>query len=177
MAPQQVATGTLSPPRRRDDRSHSATHRHTRARAQLRDQIGRLERRLSDLVCREFPFMALPAPTSTASGPQLLGLAELERTRDDLAARVVRAQRAADDRALRVAKARQQLERVKAHPERFKGWELPVRALGQNGCGVWRVAPRLGLIGRLAGWWELTLSSGCPLAVGRGRRRDPPPQG
>ena len=40
--------------------------------------------------------------------------------------------------------------------------------LGEPGCGVWQVRPRLGLIGMLMGWWEVKLSSGCPLAGGRG---------
>jgi hypothetical protein len=34
--------------------------------------------------------------------------------------------------------------------------------LGLPGCGVYRARPRLGLVGILAGWWEITLSSGCP---------------
>jgi hypothetical protein len=38
------------------------------------------------------------------------------------------------------------------------------RDLGENGCGVWQVRPRLGLIGMLMGWWQVKLSSGCPLA-------------
>jgi hypothetical protein len=35
------------------------------------------------------------------------------------------------------------------------------------------VRPRLGLIGMLMGWWQVKLSSGCPLAGGRGARRGP----
>jgi hypothetical protein len=38
------------------------------------------------------------------------------------------------------------------------------RDLGESGCGVWHVRPRLGLIGMLMGWWQVKLSSGCPLA-------------
>lgn len=33
--------------------------------------------------------------------------------------------------------------------------------------GVWQVRPRLGLIGMLAGWWHVKLSSGCPLVTAR----------
>ena len=36
--------------------------------------------------------------------------------------------------------------------------------LGVGGCGVWHVRPRLGLIGMLMGWWQVKLSSGCPLS-------------
>ena len=41
--------------------------------------------------------------------------------------------------------------------------------LGEPGCGAWEVRPRLGLIGMLMGWWQVKLSSGCPLAGGRGQ--------
>ena len=34
--------------------------------------------------------------------------------------------------------------------------------LGEPGCGAWHVRPRMGLLGMLAGWWEVKLSSGCP---------------
>ena len=37
---------------------------------------------------------------------------------------------------------------------------------GDGGCGVYQVRPRLGIIGMLAGWWHVKLSSGCPLAQG-----------
>jgi hypothetical protein len=40
--------------------------------------------------------------------------------------------------------------------------------LGDPGCGVWEVRPRLSLIGMLMGWWQVKLSSGCPLARGHG---------
>jgi hypothetical protein len=40
--------------------------------------------------------------------------------------------------------------------------------LGEPGCGAWQVRPRLGLIGMLMGWWQVKLSSGCPLGQGRG---------
>jgi hypothetical protein len=42
------------------------------------------------------------------------------------------------------------------------------RELGEPGCGAWQVRPRLGLIGMLMGWWQVKLSSGCPLARGCG---------
>ena len=31
---------------------------------------------------------------------------------------------------------------------------------------MWQVRPRLGLIGMLMGWWQVKLSSGCPLRRG-----------
>src|SRR5207302_1017804 len=70
-------------------------------------------------------------------------------------------------------RARELLERMKLEPARYKFVRLPVRDLGEGGCGVWEVRPRLGLIGMLAGWWQLKLSSGCPLARGPRLGRGP----
>jgi hypothetical protein len=62
---------------------------------------------------------------------------------------------------------------MKLEPGRHRWVRLPVSDLGQSGCGVWHVRPRLGLIGMLAGWWQLKLSSGCPLPRGTRPRRAP----
>ena len=40
---------------------------------------------------------------------------------------------------------------MKLEPGRYRFVRLPVSDLGQGGCGVWQVRPRLGLIGMLAG--------------------------
>jgi hypothetical protein len=136
------------------------------ARRSLRAQIARLERELSALVADGFPHIPpLPGgPVRDAAGPGLLDLAALERCRDGLAARLQDLRRAARARAARERQAHEQLERMRLEPGRYRFVKLPVRDLGQGGCGVWQVRPRLGLIGMLAGWWELKLSSGCPLA-------------
>jgi hypothetical protein len=73
-------------------------------------------------------------------------------------------------------RAREQLRRMKLEPGRYRFVRLPVSDLGQGGCGVWEVRPRLGLIGMLAGWWQLKLSSGCPLPRGSRSTRDPAPE-
>ena len=70
-------------------------------------------------------------------------------------------------------RAHEQLREMKLEPGRFKFARLPVSDLGQGGCGVWQVRPRLGLIGMLAGWWQLKLSSGCPLGRGSRSTRGP----
>jgi hypothetical protein len=62
---------------------------------------------------------------------------------------------------------------MKLEPGRYKFVRLPVRDLGEGGCGVWEVRPRLGLIGMLAGWWHVKLSSGCPLSGGPRSLRGP----
>ena len=67
------------------------------------------------------------------------------------------------------------LERMLLDPASHRYARVSRADLGEPGCGVWQVKPRLGLIGMLMGWWEVKLSSGCPLAGGRGGfgRRDP----
>ena len=137
------------------------------ARASLRGQIDRLERQLSEIVAAGFPRLAPPAALpSTFVAPGLPGLAELERQRDGLVARLRELQTLARARADHERRAREQLRRMKLEPGRYRFVRLPVSELGEGGCGVWEVRPRYGLIGMLAGWWELTLSSGCPLARG-----------
>src|SRR5581483_7190620 len=82
----------------------------------------------------------------------------------------------ARERAVHELRAQEQLERMKLEPGRYKFAKLPVRELGEGGCGVWEVRPRFGLVGMLAGWWELKLSSGCPLPRGSRPRRGPAPR-
>jgi hypothetical protein len=157
-------------------RTRDAADGERAARRTLRAQIGRLERELSAIVADRFPYIsagpdvgAREAPATDAPsplGPSLLGLAELERTRDRLAGRLQRLRRLAADRDEHERMAHEQLRLMKLEPGRFRNVRLPVSDLGQGGCGVWHVRPRLGLIGMLAGWWQLKLSSGCPLPRG-----------
>ena len=147
------------------------------ARDSLKAQIARLERELWRIVADTFPHIPVPEMEgATGRGPRLLGLDELERSRDRLAGGVQRLRRRAAARVEHERRAREQLERMKLEPGRYKFVRLAVGDLGQGGCGVWEVRPRLGLIGMLAGWWQLKLSSGCPLARGPRSMRDPSPQ-
>jgi hypothetical protein len=144
------------------------------ARSSLRVQVARLERELSAIVAEGFPYIAAPSPATQAfAGPRLLSLGELERSRDELAARVQEYRRLADGRAEHERRAHVLLERMKLEPARYQYVRLPVNDLGQGGCGVWEVRPRLGLIGMLAGWWRVKLSSGCPLPTGSRSTRGP----
>jgi hypothetical protein len=147
------------------------------ARGSLREQVAKLERELSQIVASGFPHISADTARGPSEerfgGPRLLSLAQLERQRDRLAARVQDARALARARAEHERRAHALLERMKLEPGRYKFVRLPVRDLGQGGCGVWEVRPRLGLIGMLAGWWQLTLSSGCPLARGSRTMRVP----
>jgi hypothetical protein len=146
------------------------------ARRSLRAQVARLEGELSAIVAGGFPHIpAVAAAGEGPSGPRLLTLEQLERLRDQLAGRLQELHRCRERRSAHELRAQELLERMRLEPGRYKFVRLPVRDLGQGGCGVWEVRPRLGLIGMLAGWWELKLSSGCPLPSGPRPRRGPRP--
>jgi len=140
------------------------------ARRSLRSQIAKLERDLADTLVTCFAHasvdlaaeIAEPSAPTSAAAPRLLTLRELERQRDDLARRVVQARRRLSERATEHERNRVRLERMLLEPGRHRFQRIANRDLGLGGCGVWAVRPRLGLIGMLAGWWEVKLSSGCP---------------
>lgn len=141
------------------------------ARRELRRQIGELERRLSGVVLAAFPHGAVaaagPRPGGAAHrGPRVLGLGELEALRDELALRLDDARASLAELGARQEAARERLERMLREPGRHKFARVANAELGEPGCGVWQVRPRLGLLGMLAGWWEVRLSSGCPLGRG-----------
>ncbi len=134
------------------------------ARRSMRRQIAKLERELANAFVTAFPMGGLQdVETSAYRDARLLTLGELERIRDELAerlggARVTIAERAEIQEAHRLA-----LERMLLDPARYRFQRISCQELGEPGCGVWHVRPRLGLIGMLMGWWQVKLSSGCPL--------------
>jgi hypothetical protein len=136
------------------------------AKESLRAQVTRLERQLAQIVVAGYPH--IPAAASPlvrgerASGPHLLTLGELERQRDALVLRVREQRQRTAARAGREHCARALLQAMHLEPGRYKFVRLRVADLGEGGCGVWEVRPRLGIIGMLAGWWQVKLSSGCP---------------
>ncbi len=131
------------------------------ARAQMRRQIARLEQRLTALVIELGHDVSEPDRTG---GPRLMALEELELRRDRLARLVARAQPRLHRRQRSQAQARELLEAMLADPARHRFARVSRADLGVPGCGSYEVRPRLGLIGMLAGWWEVKLSSGCPLS-------------
>ena len=137
------------------------------ARRSLRAQITRLERELSDAFVTAYPMGGLEPPRGPAGQPRLLDLGELERVRDELAERVRRAREMITERADMQERKRLMLELMLVDPGSYRFARISRHELGEPGCGVWQVRPRLGLIGMLMGWWQVKLSSGCPLAQGR----------
>lgn len=129
------------------------------AREHLRRQIADLERLLAGDVVAGFP-LRIPVPpgpgASRPDGPRLLEPAELERVRDRLADVLAGRPR---------AEARAKLKRMHADPVAHRAARVTQLELGEPGCGTYVVRPRLGVVGRLMGWWRVKLSSGCPSAA------------
>jgi len=137
------------------------------ARRTLRAQVARLEAQLARLAAQASPRDGIDWATGRRGGPRLLGVGELERLRDDLAERVHEVRGVLAARAEREAHQRDLLERMLRDPARHRFARVAQADIGEPGCGVWQVRPRLGLIGMLMGWWQVKVSSGCPLAEGR----------
>jgi hypothetical protein len=145
-----------------------AEARQRTARRELRRQIASLEGQLSDVLVALFPHGGLDARGAApmpGTGPKVLSLGELERVRDRLAGRVAAARAELTALGEREARARIQLERMLLAPGKHRFARIANADLGEGGCGVWQVRPRLGVIGMLAGWWRVKLSSGCPLST------------
>jgi hypothetical protein len=140
------------------------------ARRTLREQIARLERELADAFVTAFPMGGLAHPVPITGHARLLDLGELEVVRDELAERLREARVTISKCADEQAEKRLVLERMLLRPADYRFVRISCRELGEPGCGVWQVRPRMGLIGMLMGWWQVKLSSGCPLPGGHGVR-------
>jgi len=134
------------------------------ARRALRAQVARLEGELARLTADVKPRDGIAWSIGGEGGPRLLGIGELERVRDDLAERLHEVRETLAARAAREAANRERLQEMLRDPARYRYLRISAADVGQPGCGVWHVRPRLGLIGMLMGWWQVKLSSGCPLA-------------
>ncbi len=143
------------------------------ARADLRRQIARLESRLAALgfeLGASGRWLALPgvgpqlgpAPRTSAPGPRLLSLGELEAARDDLVEGIAAAQRVLGACLESEGNARVRLERMLADPPAHRFELVSCAELGGTACGAYAVRPRFGLLGMLFDWWCVKLSSGCP---------------
>lgn len=139
------------------------------ARRTLRGQVALLERELQQTLVTAFPRAGIDVALDggRACAPRMLDLGELEILRDRLSARLSRSRAQLHERAEHEEEARRLLERMLLAPGKHRFVRVRNADLGEGGCGVWHVRPRLGIIGMLAGWWHVKLSSGCPLAGGR----------
>lgn len=135
------------------------------ARVELRRQVRRLERELAGLVGEAFGRVEIEYRVDASGGPpRLLGLGELERLRDGLAERIGAAEVALRGRTEVETANRELLEQMLAAPADHKWLRISRAEVGEPGCGGWHSRPRLGPLGMLMGWWQVKVSSGCPLA-------------
>jgi hypothetical protein len=153
------ATAPLGHPRVADERA---------LREELRRQIASLEARLGRVFVSAFPRRGIEWRVGAVGGPRVLGVAELERVRDSLAFRLREAETELSRRGAVEEANRGLLEELIAEPERHHWVRVANEDIGEPGCRHWHSRPRWGLLGMLLGWWRVKLSSGCPLASGRG---------
>ncbi len=137
------------------------------ARRDLRAQIARLELELGELFASAFPRQGIEWGVPAAGGPRVLGTGDLELVRDALAGRLRDARIEIARRADIEQANRGLLERMIAAPGRHRWLRISNEDIGEPGCRHWHSRPRWGILGMLAGWWRIRLSSGCPLAEGQ----------
>ena len=131
------------------------------ARRALRQQIARLDDEVGALGA------PLPAPLAGGRGAGLVGIAALERTRDSLASRAADIRAVLDERGRVEEELRRAREEMLADPVAHPFARVSNEDVGEPGCCDWHVRPRFGLLGMLAGWWRVVVSSGCPLSLAR----------
>jgi hypothetical protein len=135
------------------------------ARRALRDQIARLERDLGAALLATYPPLPAVPAAQPSTGPRLLGLGELERIRDALAGRLADMRERAAAQAEAQSENRLLIERMLLEPRAYRWVRVSNADIGEPGCKNWHVVPRMGIVGMLAGWWHVKISSGCPLAT------------
>jgi DNA-binding transcriptional regulator YhcF (GntR family) len=129
------------------------------AREALRGQIARLEAKLAPYVEAMGSGKERPSPMAQ---PRLTSIDELEATRDEMVARLEKAQAEASRKDEHRGAARRWREEALADPSAHR-WEYVTREdLGEPGCGRVEVKPSWGPVGALMDWWRVKMSSGCP---------------
>ena len=139
-------------------------------RRTLREQIAKLEDELGTLFCSTYPRKGFEWGVASRGGPRLLSTAELERLRDELADKLQHNRRTLSDRTYVEDLNRRRIEEMLLDPRAHKWVRIRNEDIGEPGCKHWHVRPRWGLLGMLMNWWRVRISSGCPLAGGRGPR-------
>jgi hypothetical protein len=146
------------------------------ARLELRRQIARMEHELCELFADTFPRKGIEWTVGAAGGPRVLGIADLETTRDALAMRLADARAEIARRADEEQENRELVERMIADPAEYRWVRVLNEDVGEPGCKHYHSRPRWGIVGMFMGWWRVKLSSGCPLATGPRPQRAGPPR-
>jgi hypothetical protein len=133
-----------------------------RARADLRRQIGELERELGEVFASAFPRAGISFGVAAAGGPRVLGIGDLERVRDALAERLHEARAELGQRVDVEERNRELIEDMVREPDRYRWVRVSNDDIGERGCRHWHSRPRWGILGMIFNWWRVKLSSGCP---------------
>lgn len=136
------------------------------ARADLRRQIAAMELALARLFGSAFPRKGIDFSVPGMGGPRVLSVDELEKVRDSLAARFQEVRADLHDYALVEEANRELIEEMTADPASHKWVRVYNEDVGEPGCKNWHAKPKWGVLGMLLGWWQVKISSGCPLAEG-----------
>src|SRR5687767_5911254 len=104
------------------------------ARRTLRDQIAHLEAEIAAALATPYPRLAPLDPVQGFAGPRMLGLAELERTRDELAARLYELRARTSEQADRQESKRLLIEQMLVDPARFKWVRVSGEDIGEHAC-------------------------------------------
>jgi hypothetical protein len=135
------------------------------ARRTLLVQIERLEAELAGLLASAWPRQGIDwGVDRSRRRPHVLDLGELERVRDALATRISTAERELRARKRVEDANRDLIEDMLREPSAHRWVRVSHADIGEPGCRHWHVVPRLGIVGMLANWWHVKVSSGCPLA-------------
>ena len=89
--------------------------------------------------------------------------------RDELADRLEDNRLLLSERTYVEDQKRRLIEEMLLEPGKHRWERVSAAEIGEPSCRQWHVRPRYGLLGMLMGWWRVRISSGCPLAEGRGR--------
>jgi hypothetical protein len=131
-------------------------------RHEFYEQIARLDLELTKTIAKLDPSRRPRPSTDAATRPRVLSNQELEKTRDDLVARIGVANDLVALQSTKRAEARALLKRMYEMPAQFPWAQVTTKDLGDPGCRTWASVPRLGPIGMLNNWWRIRMSSGCP---------------
>jgi hypothetical protein len=132
------------------------------ARRSLRAQVARLEAELA-----AYPdFIEAGTEPLPLHGPEarVADVGELEKVRDELVARLRRARAEAERRETRASAARTRMQEMVEDPAAHKWEAVSNEEMGEPGCTTFQVQPAWGPVGALMNWWQVKVSSGCPLA-------------
>ncbi len=134
-------------------------------RRELRAQISRLERELSQYAWHDPRRPAAPGPVTAQPVGRIASVEDLEQMRGEMIERLAQLRGEAERRGASEQGAREHVEEMISRPRDHRWQIVTAEQTGDPGCKSWRVVPSYGPLGAIMGWWRVKVSSGCPLAA------------